>query len=67
MTYVEFKSRIKAALDAEPSGMTWKELKQAQNLPYKTPCPEWMKRLEKEIGLDRNEKAGNARIWKTPA
>ncbi len=67
MTYVEYKHLIKEALDAEPAGMTWKELKEALDLPYKTPCPEWMKRLEREIGLDRTEKAGNARIWKTPA
>ena len=64
MRYIEFREAISTALTRQPDGMTWKELRCRLRLPYKQPCPEWVACLEKEIGLVRKEKRGNAYIWK---
>ncbi len=64
MTYVEFKNRIEARLKKQASGLTWRELKESLELPYDRPCPEWVKRLEAEIGLARMPGAGRALVWK---
>lgn len=64
MKYIEFRDSIQLELKANPSGKTWKELKQTLSLPYYQPCPEWIAQLELEIGLQRKEKKGNALIWK---
>lgn len=63
MTYMDFKSTIQADLKNHAGGKTWKELKADLRLPYITPCPEWTKRLELEIGLVRKKGKGNTRIW----
>ena len=64
MKYTEFRDSIAARLKSHPSGLTWKELKESLDLPYERPCPVWTRRLETEIGLDRNRKRGNAKLWK---
>ncbi|CAA6676466.1 MULTISPECIES: hypothetical protein [unclassified Lentimonas] len=64
MKYTEFRDAIVADLKADPVGKTWKELKRDLNLSYQQPCPEWIARLEVEIGLERREKRGNALVWK---
>lgn len=63
MRYNEFRAIIQANLKKHPEGLTWKELKQSADLPYKTPCPTWVARLGSEIGLIRKRKKGNALIW----
>ena len=63
MTYVEFKQSIGSKLRKNSPGMTWNELKTALDLPYERPCPEWVRRLEKEIGLVRRKGAGRALVW----
>jgi hypothetical protein len=64
MKYTEFKDSIREELKRNPSGLTWRELKGTLALPYERPCSEWTSRLEKEIGLVRREKKGNALIWR---
>ena len=64
MKYNEFREQIREELEENPGGKTWKQLREARSLPYRTPCPEWVKRLEKEIGLDRTEKRGKALLWR---
>jgi hypothetical protein len=63
MTYEDFKKTIRSALMKKRSGATWNDLKVAQNLPYDRPCPEWTRRLEKEIGLVRRKGDARALIW----
>jgi len=63
MNYVEFKNIIEAALRKKSSGATWHELRAAHDLPYDRPCPEWTRRLEKEIGLIRRKGNGRSLIW----
>jgi hypothetical protein len=64
MRYMDFRDSIKNKLIKYPAGLTWRELKKSLDLPYNQPCPEWIKSLEGEIGLERKEKKGNALIWK---
>ena len=63
MTYVEFKHAIGSALRKNSPGMTWAQLKTVLDLPYERPCPEWVRQLEKEIGLVRRKSAGRALVW----
>ena len=64
MKYAEFRDVIHIALQEHPEGRTWKQLKEHLNLPYHNPCPEWVKRLEEEIGLNRTEKRGSSLVWR---
>ena len=63
MTYAEFKQSIHSKLRNNVSGMTWSDLKESLDLPYGRPCPEWLKRLENEIGLVRRKGSGRTLIW----
>ena len=64
MTYDAFKLAIVTELKKRLSGRTWKELRSDLKLPYDRPCPEWTRRLEREIGLRREKGDGNALIWR---
>lgn len=64
MRYVDFRDSIHRALRKNPNGLTWPQLRDSLNLPYKSPCQEWVKRLEQEIGLSRFKGTGRALVWK---
>ncbi|MEM6332118.1 MAG: hypothetical protein AAF823_02120 [Planctomycetota bacterium] len=64
MRYTEFRDAIQRGLRRRGSGMTWAELREALDLPYDRPCPEWAKRLEAEIGLTRVKGSGRALVWR---
>jgi hypothetical protein len=66
MRYVDFRDSIQKELKRCPKGQTWKDLKECLDLPYKTPCSEWVARLETEIGLTRTKGEGRALVWKVP-
>ncbi len=65
MKYTEFRDAIKDALNRSKSGMTWAELRDQLNLPYDRPCPEWTRRLEEELGLNRVKGTSGGRdlVW----
>ena len=63
LTYLEFKTRIQGHLESHGSGATWHELREALKLPYDRPCPEWTRRLEKEIGLVRHKGISRSLRW----
>lgn len=64
MTYSDFRNAIHKELAKRPAGATWNELRERLDLPYLRPCPEWTKRLEKEIGLKRSKGPCRALVWK---
>ena len=64
MKYVEFKVLILNALQYNPNGLTWKELKETLKLAYKIPCQTWLYQLEDEIHLVRSKGEGSDYIWK---
>lgn len=64
MKYIEFRDTIKNELLLTPAGLTWVELRDRLDLPYDSPCQNWVGRLEKEIGLNRSERVNRALVWK---
>ena len=64
MRYIDFRDQIRNELQQNPDGLTYPQLRETLNLPYKSPCQEWVHRLEKEIGLFRIKGGGRALIWK---
>lgn len=65
MRYADFGRAIQEELLKNPAGLTWAELKERLDLPYKQPCPEWVKRMKEEVGLSRARgPAGRAYVWK---
>ena len=64
MRYVEFRDVIHKELIENPEGLTWTELKGRLGLPYEQPCPDWINRMEQEIGLTRARGAKRAHTWK---
>ena len=67
MRYVDFRDSICRELRRKRKGMTWPELRDQLDLPYKSPCSEWVARMEKENGLTRTPGPGRAYIWKIEA
>jgi hypothetical protein len=64
MRYAEFRDAIKGELRRVPAGLTWAALKKRLKLPYDSPCPEWVKQMEQEIGLSRERGPGRAFTWR---
>ncbi len=64
MHYIDFRKSILNELRRNRSGLTWNELKRRLDLPYETPCQEWIGRMEKEDGLHRVKGTGRAYLWK---
>jgi hypothetical protein len=66
MRYVDFRDSVGRELSKSSTGLTWEELKKRLKLPYERACPEWVKRMEKEIRLKRVKSAkGRAFVWRT--
>jgi len=63
MRFTEFQDGIFDELRRTPAGLTWRELRDRLRLPYRTPCPTWVARLEGE-GLVRVPGPGRALVWK---
>lgn len=64
MKYVDFRDSICEELKRSPEGLTWRELQERLELPYRTPCAEWVTRMERENGLLRSPGAGRAYVWR---
>ena len=64
MRYVEFSDAIRDELRRSPAGLTWAQLRQRLDLPYTRPCPTWIERMQREIGLTRTKGTGRAFVWK---
>ena len=66
MRYEEFRDAIHDELHQSRAGLTWAQLRDRLDLPYQTPCPNWTRRLEEEIGLVRSPGEGRAYVWSVP-
>lgn len=64
MRYVDFRDSICRELRRNRKGLTWPELRDRLDLPYKSPCSEWVKRMEDEDGLTRTPGSGRAFVWR---
>lgn len=55
MTYEEFKQIIKEELQKAPDGLTWTQIRKRRPEIYqKFPANQWVRRMEKDIGLIRS-------------
>ena len=63
MQYENFKDIIQKELARHPAGLTWAQLKRRLSLSYERPCAEWIKRMERDIGLTRTRREGRAFLW----
>ena len=57
--YIEFRDKIKKALQNEKKGLKWNQLQKKGNIKYSRPCYTWIQELENEIGLIRSRSGRN--------
>jgi hypothetical protein len=62
MLYEQFKDLVERFL-RKFGASTWEELRTKLELPHERPSPQWIQRLEREIGLKRKRLKGNALVW----
>jgi len=62
-TYVEFREKVKTALQGERDGLAWNQLKKKAEIEQAYLCYIWVRQLENEIGLTR-ERHGRKVYWK---
>jgi hypothetical protein len=63
MSYDDFKSKVRAALKASPSSLTWTEVRTMAALPQLFPNNQWVHRMEKDIGLIRKRGSDGTINW----
>ena len=63
--YEEFKQKVSEGLKGETEGLTWGELRKKQGLRQARPFHDWVRALEKDIGLIRQRK-GTQIYWRLP-
>jgi hypothetical protein len=57
--YVEFREKVKKALQEERGGLTWDQLKKKAEISQNHMCYTWARQLEGEIGLTRERHGRN--------
>jgi len=63
MAYGDFKRIIEEELKKAPDGLTWTQIRERRpELYQKFPANQWVRQMEKDIGLTRLKKAGKT-IW----
>lgn len=64
MTYEEFKQVIKEELTKMPTGLTWSQIRERRpELYQRFPANQWVRQMEKDIGLIRSKEKGKTR-WR---
>ncbi len=64
MNYEEFKQIIKEELTKAPEGLTWSQIRERRpELYQRFPANQWVRQMEKDIGLTRSKKAGKT-YWR---
>ncbi len=63
MSYEDFRGRVKAALADAGRPMTWTEIRTQTGLSQMFPNNQWVRRLEKDIGLRRERDKKHIVQW----
>ena len=63
--YEEFREAVYQGLKGESEGLTWSQLREKQGMKQARPFHDWVRELEKDIGLIRQRK-GTQIIWRLP-
>lgn len=67
MTYELFRDTVKAVLTSGPDvGMTWTEVRTRAKLAQVFPNNQWVRRMEGDIGLQRERDAHGIMHWNLP-
>lgn len=62
MTYEEFRDAVQGVLsDGQP--ITWTELRTKAKLPQAFPNNQWVRRMERDIGLRRDKEKKGPVLW----
>jgi hypothetical protein len=61
--YISLKGFLEKELRLHKDGLTWDQLRDIGKIDQKRPYNQWVRKLEKEIGLIREKKKGKT-IWK---
>jgi len=64
-TYEAFKESVEKGLKGEKDGLTWLQLMEKMKMNQKRPFNQWVRQLEKDIGLIREKKGGKT-YWRLP-
>ena|SRR5437899_381379 len=67
MTYEHFREKIAGALRDARTPLTWTEIRTAGGLPQLFPNNQWVRRLEKDIGLRRSRDGAGIIHWQITA
>lgn len=62
MRYEAFRAAVRWYLKSHRRGATWKVIRTDLGMPYRIPCPTWVRRLEGEIGLVRTA-GSQGKVW----
>lgn len=66
MPYEEFKDKVNTALEKAGQPLTWTEIRTSAGLAQKFPNNQWVRRLEKDIGLTRERDKAGIVHWQIP-
>ena len=64
LSYDEFRSKVRKALKASDSPLTWTEIRTTASLPQSRPNNQWVHRMEKDMGLKRERNKDGIIRWK---
>lgn len=63
MSYEDFRDRIKQTLKEAGTALTWTEVRTTAQLPQAFPNNQWVRRMEKDIGLERKKDKHGVIHW----
>ena len=63
MSYEDFRDQIQRALSEAAKPLTWTEIRTAAKLPQAFPNNQWVRRMEKDIGLKREKDTHGVIHW----
>jgi DNA-directed RNA polymerase subunit RPC12/RpoP len=64
MNYENFMAKVEQALKKAENELTWTEIRTSTGLPQLFPNNQWVHRLEKDIGLQRQRDAHGIIHWR---
>ena len=64
MTYEDFRAKIQKALRGSDAPLSWTEIRTGAGLPQTFPNNQWVRRLEKDIGLQRQRDIHGIIRWR---
>ncbi len=64
MSYQEFRDKIRSTLKGADQPLTWTEIRTVASLPQARPNNQWVRRMEKDIGLARERDKSGIIYWK---